>query len=40
MLETNTQEAPPLSMLEHLQFSETILTNDYRLQLPSELSLN
>jgi hypothetical protein len=28
------------SLLEHLQFSETILTNDYRLQLSSELSLN
>jgi hypothetical protein len=27
-------------MLEHLQFSETTLTNGYRLQLSSELSLN
>jgi hypothetical protein len=28
------------SLLEHLQFSETTLTNDYRLQLSSKLSLN
>jgi hypothetical protein len=27
-------------VLENLQFSETTLTNDYRLQLSSELSLN
>jgi hypothetical protein len=27
-------------VLEHLQFSETTLTNDYRLQLSSEFSLN
>jgi hypothetical protein len=28
------------TMLEHLRFSETTLTNDYRLQPSSELSLN
>jgi hypothetical protein len=28
------------TLLEHLQFSEMTLKNDYRLQLSSELSLN
>jgi hypothetical protein len=32
--------ATAMILLEHLQFSETTLTHDYRLQLSSELSLN
>lgn len=40
LLIAGTGTATLVGMLEHLQLSETALTNDYCLQMSSELSLN